>query len=508
MIGMASFRAIVCCAGMALTSQEANTYSRWPQFRGPNAMGIAADGIKLPTDFGPAKNVVWKTSFPLGHSSPCIWDDRIFLTSFDPAAKKLDTLCLDRRNGQILWRRTAPAKQIEKGHRFNNPAVATPATDGERVYVYFGSFGLLCYDVEGKELWKKALPQVKTTFGTATSPVVAGELLLLNCEFQPDPCLMALQARTGETRWKQARTLTSTGGPVDGYGTPVVWQHDGVNEVVLHGRMRLTAYDLKDGTERWSVAATSAASSTPVLGDGQLYHAAHGFGTVEGEVLEPPSFDAMLKKYDKNQDGQISAAEFPTDLYLFRRLDVSGTDLPLRFLFRMIDVNRDGQVSREEWDKFLEQRREMMSLQLVGLLAVKPGGRGDITKTHVSWREQRAISEVASPLYYRGRIYMVRDGGLVSCLDAKTGRLVYRERLGAAGPYFSSPVAGDGKIYAASQRGVVVVFAAGDKFKVLARNDLGETIQATPALVDGKIYVRTENHLFAFGAPPAPATVP
>jgi outer membrane protein assembly factor BamB len=498
MILAASLRAIVVCVSLALAPREADSNCRWPQFRGPNAMGVAAEGMKLPTYFGPAKNVVWKTPLPLGHSSPCIWDDRMFLTGFDSAAKKLETLCVDRRNGQILWRRDAPARQIEKGHNFNNPAVSTPATDGERVYVYFGSFGLLCYDFNGKEQWQKPLPRVQTAFGTATSPVVAGELLLLNCEFQPDPCLIAVQTRTGETQWKQARKLTSLGGPVDGYATPVVWRHDDVNEVVLHGRMRLTAYDLKDGKERWTVGATSSASSTPVLGDGQLYHAAHGFGTVEGEVKEWPPFDAILKDYDKNKDGQISATEFPTDLYLFQRLDVSGTDLPLRWLFRGIDANQDGQVSREEWGKFLEQRREIGRQQLVGLLAIKPGGHGDVTKTHVSWREQRAISEVPSPLYYRERVYMVRDGGIVSCLDAKTGRLMYRERLGASGAYFSSPVAGDGKIYVASQLGVVVVLAAGDRFTVLARNDLGESIQATPALVDGKIYVRTEKHLYAF----------
>jgi outer membrane protein assembly factor BamB len=170
MVWMASFRAIVACAGLALAPVEADSNARWPQFRGPNAIGVAANGMKLPTDFGPAKNVIWKTPLPLGHSSFCIWDDRIFLTGFDPAAKKLETLCLDRRTGQILWRQAAPAKQIEKGHHFNNPAVSTPATDGERVYVYFGSFGLLCYDFEGKEQWQKPLPQVRTTFGTATRP--------------------------------------------------------------------------------------------------------------------------------------------------------------------------------------------------------------------------------------------------------------------------------------------------------------------------------------------------
>jgi outer membrane protein assembly factor BamB len=263
--------------------------------------------------------------------------------------------------------------------------------------------------------------------------------------------------------------------------------------------MRLTAYDLKDGSERWSISATSSACSTPVLGNGHVFVAAHGFGTVEGELQEIPSFDVILKKYDKNDDGRINAEEFPSDLYLFRRVDVSGTDLPLKWLFDRIDENKDGQISRPEWEKFLERSRTLRRQLLIGLLAIKPGGKGDVTKTNILWREERGVPEVPSPLYYRKRVYMVRDGGLASCLDAETGRLLYRERLGPRGAYFSSPVAGDGKVYVAARRGVVVVFAAGDQWKVLARNDLGETIQATPALVDGKLYVRTEKHLYVFG---------
>ena len=474
--------------------------ARWPQFRGPDTLGVAPDGMKLPVQFGPAQNVVWETPLPAGYSSPCIWDDRIFLTGFAPQEQKLETICLDRHKGQVLWRRTAPTKQIEKVRKLNSPAVATPATDGQRVYVYFGSYGLLSYDFQGNELWKKPLPPPRTSFGTAGSPVLADELLLLNCEFNPDPCLIAVRARTGETVWKKARKLASLGGPVDGYASPLLWRHDGVDEVVLHGRMRLTAYDLKDGAERWSVAATSSACSTPVLGEGRLFHVAHGFGTVEGETHDLPTFDALLKKYDKNGDGQISAAEFPRDVYIFQRLDISGTDLPLSLFFGMVDTDKNGQITRPEWDNFLKKRREIEGQQLVGLLAIKPGGRGDITKTHIQWREKRALCEVPSPLYYRERVYMVRDGGIVSCLEAMTGRLVYRERLGPAGAYFSSPVAGDGKIYVASQHGVVVVFAAGDQFTVLARNDMAEPIEATPALADGKIYLRTEKHLYALGA--------
>jgi outer membrane protein assembly factor BamB len=286
---------------------------------------------------------------------------------------------------------------------------------------------------------------------------------------------------------------------VDGYATPVIWRHDGIEEVVLHGKLRQAAYDLKDGSERWSISAASSACSTPVIGEDQLFLAAHGFGTVEGEVKEFPSFDELLKKYDKNGDGQIGAKEFPQDVYVFQRLDISGTDLPLKFLFVGIDTNKDGQISRQEWDNFLGEHRAMSRQWQSALLAIKPGGHGDITNTHISWREKRALPEVPSPLYYRGRLYLVRDGGIVSCLDAKSGKLKYRERLGPGGAYFASPVAGDGNIYAASKRGTVVVFAAGDEFKVLARCNFGEEIQATPALADGKIYLRTALNLYALG---------
>jgi outer membrane protein assembly factor BamB len=482
-----------------LHAQEAPSNTRWPQFRGANAAGVAADGMKLPVDFGPTKHVVWKTALPPGHSSPCIWDERIFLTGFDRETKKVETLCLDRRQGRILWQRSMPVKAIERLHNFNCPAVATPATDGERVYVYFGSYGLVCYDFEGNEQWKLPLPLPRTTFGTGSSPVVAGELVLLNRDFQPDPALLAVRARTGETVWKQVRKLASLGGPVDAYATPVVWRHDGVDEVIIHGKVQTMAYDLKDGTERWSMGATSSACSTPVVGDGHLFLAAHGFGSVEGETEEPPSFDTMLNKYDKDGDGQISPKEFPSDLNLFQRLDVPGTELPLKFFFVRIDSNHDGKINRQEWNKFLADMRARSRERLEGLLAIKPGTRGDVTKTNIDWREEHALPEVPSPIFYRERVYMVRDGGIVSCLEAKTGRLLYRERLGPRGPYFSSPVAGDGKVYVASQRGVVVALAAGDQFTVLARNDLGEVIQATPALVGDKLYVRTEKFLYAFG---------
>jgi outer membrane protein assembly factor BamB len=244
MIRSIKFLAVAAVTGMIvapLHAQKILSNNRWPQFRGPNSLGVAREDMELPVQFGPASHVVWKTPLPPGHSSPCIWDERIFLTGFDSEAKTLVTLCLDRQSGQVLWRRTIPAQQTENVHQeFNSPAVATPATDGDRVYVYFASYGLLCYDFEGNEHWKKPLPLARTMFGTGSSPVVAGELVLLNRDFQPEPSLLAVRARTGETVWKQVRALASLGGPVDAYATPVVWHHDGVDEVMARCGSRPT----------------------------------------------------------------------------------------------------------------------------------------------------------------------------------------------------------------------------------------------------------------------------
>ena len=143
---------------------------------------------------------------------------------------------------------------------------------------------------------------------------------------------------------------------------------------------------------------------------------------------------------------------------------------------------------------------EMFAKAGNALLAIRPGGRGDITTTHVAWKSTRSLPYVSSPLFYEGRVYTMKNGGLASCYDAKTGKVFYQdERVGAPGDYYSSAVAAAGNIYVASQNGVVVVLRAGEQFEVLARNELGEQIMATPAIVDGKIYLRTEKQFFAFG---------
>jgi outer membrane protein assembly factor BamB len=469
----------------------------WPQFRGPNACGAPEHELTLPVEFGPER-AIWMTPLPPGHSSPCIWGDRIFLTAFDRESQHLETLCLARADGKILWRQTAPAGTTEKVHPISTPANATPATDGQRVYTYFGSYGLICYDFAGQEVWRLPQAAPPTPYGSGSSPIVAGEFVVVSVESPPKPVLLAIDRRTGRIAWRHECVPY-----LPGYATPVIWNDGGTAEVVLHSSVGVTALRLADGAEQWWVSQLSAASSTPTVVDGRLFVAACWPGGEPEDRVRLPEFDQMLSRCDANRDGKIDKKELPADLLIVRRAEsgeIPGSEIRLADVFPFFDADADEQYERGEWDKavaFSEHGREH------GLLAIRPGGRGDVTKTHVIWRESRSVSEVPSPLAYGGRVYMVKDGGVVSCLDAQSGRLLYRTRLGPKGAYFASPVAGDGKVFAASHNGSIVVFAAGETFQRLAVNELHEPIFATPAIADGQLYVRTESRLYAFHVTPA-----
>jgi outer membrane protein assembly factor BamB len=404
----------------------------WPQFRGPDASGLGAG--KPPVHFGPGQNVQWKTAVGAGTSSPIIWTERVFVTQFDPASQKLATLCVDRRTGNILWRRVVAAEQIEKVHELSSPAAATPATDGERVYVYFGSYGLVCYDLDGNLRWERRLPLPENPYGATASPILAGELLVFNHQGK-DAYLLGLNRHNGQTVWKTDRSLFRYG-----WSTPVHWRHDEIDEIVVLGgdfepNQRLMAYDLATGAGRWWVAGLPpCGKSTPVIGDGLLFLAAPDI--ILEQSAEKRNPDKAAQFYAKNG-------------------------------------NR--------------------------LMAVRPGSTGEVAQANIAWSERKGVPGVPSPLYYDGRLYTFKDGGLVFCRVAATGELLYSERLGTLGYYYSSPVAADHRIYIASAEGVVTVIDAGEKFNVLATNKLDGAILATPALAAGNIYVRTKSDLYAFG---------
>jgi outer membrane protein assembly factor BamB len=219
--------------------------------------------------------------------------------------------------------------------------------------------------------------------------------------------------------------------------------------------------------------------SSPIAGDGLIFVAGWTHGT---GVNRMPKFDTLLERGDPNKDGRLSQAEAP-----------SG---PARAHFQYIDADKDGHLSREEYDSMAAIFDQSQN----ALQAVRPGGTGDVAQTHVAWRQMRGLPYVPSPLYYGGRLYLVKNGGLASCFEARTGKVLYlEERLGALGDYYASPIAAGGKICVISQPGVAVVYRAGDTLEVLARNALDEPVLATPAIVEGVLYVRTKGHLYAFG---------
>jgi len=459
---------------VALSVAGSLSAANWPQFRGANGLGIA-EGSPPPIHFGPGSNVLWKTQLPSGNSSPIIWGEKIFLTAFDKT--KLETLCLHRRDGKVLWRAAAPAAKFEPTHKLGNPATPTPTTDGERIYVSFGSFGLLAYDFAGKEVWRHPLPPPVVEFGTSASPILWDNLVILLCDQDENSFLLALDKRTGKQVWRVAR-----GEFRRSFATPFVWRHGNEEELIVPGSIWLTSYN-KDGSERWRYSGTSrVACSSPAGNDSMLFSASWNVGGDESDRISMEPFEQFADEHDKNKDNRLARDEIPVG--------------PVKERFSQMDLNKDDIVTPAEW----QNMREMFAKAGNAVLAIRPGGKGDITRTHVAWKSTRSLPYVSSPLYYDGRLYTVKNGGLMSCYDAKTGKPFYQdERLDAGGDYYSSAVACGDRIFLASQKGTFVVLAAGDELKILSRNDLGEQLMATPAIVDRKLYVRTPTALFCFG---------
>jgi outer membrane protein assembly factor BamB len=486
--GVVAIFMLLAAARSAVGQGNAN----WPQFRGPNASGLAARG-PAPTDFGPNKAVVWKRALPAGHSSPAVWGDRIFLTAFDPQTRALELLCLSTRDGAVLWRHAVEAKAIEKVHAVSNSATATPVVDTDGVYAYFASYGVVALDHAGKLRWAAPLPMPPTNFGSGSSPVLHGDLVVVNRDAAGSGSLLALDRRTGKEVWKADYLAANVRPWLQGHSTPVAWR----DQLIVHRRGLVEAYNPADGRRIWWVDTQGTGTST-VVTDGDAIYAATWSNAGEEDQKPPlPDFATLLKEHDKDADGKISASELPPGLAIYSRPDVPDVPdqamLVSRF-FPMLDQNKDGGLNDAEWQQILAVRA---SRPAHGVIAIKPEEEGNLT-SKVVWTEKLAVPEVPSPLLYENRLYVIRNGGILSCLDAASGKLIYRTRIGAPGPYYSSPVAANGRIYLASGEGIVTVLAPGDRFKVQARNDIGEPIFATPAIVAGTLYLRTTGHLYAF----------
>ncbi len=464
--------ALMTLAGAAWSQ----TSGVWPQFRGPNGSGVdSATGY--PVEFSPQKNVAWKQTIPFGQSSPVVVDGRVYLTA-SAGAKRL-TICLDATTGREIWRREIEIARADKIYRANDPASPTPAADAAGVVVFFPEFGLAAYTPDGKPLWNHPLGPFQNFYGMAGSPIIAGELVVLVCDQQSGSFILALDRRTGTQRWRTQRT----GAPI-AWTTPIVFRPtDGLEQVVVLGTSRLDSYYAATGELRWWMPIGSmGALGTPLAsGDTVLIST---LGATEPWV---PSFAATLDKYDTNKDGRLSEPEF-------------GGDPELGGHFGWIDADNDKIIHAEEWEE-----ARMMGIGEFGAIAVRPGNaEGRLPPEAVLWRFKKNVPYVPSPLLYRDVLYLVRAGGIITALNPDDGALYRQDRSrGALGAYYASPVAADGKVYAASAEGKISVLRAGREWDVLAVNDLNEEIHATPALSQGRVYIRTRDSLYCFAAPTA-----
>jgi outer membrane protein assembly factor BamB len=454
----------------------------WSRFRGPNGSGIS-ETKGLPAEFGPDKNVIWKTELPQGFSSPIIFDNRIFLTG--RRDDSLVTVAVDRATGKVLWEKAAPRPRKEPLDKRNHPAAASAATDGRYVIVFFGDYGLVAYDVNGKELWKQPLGPFNNIYGMGASPVIVGDKVILSCDQSTNSFVAAWDKKTGKELWRTPRKEAKSG-----HSTPIVWTpKGGRTQVLLPGSFLLTAYDPADGKKLWWVGGLSfEMKSTPIIRGDTLY--INGFGSPEnnpGSHVEVMPTEGAFSKHDANKDGKLTNEELPTD----------NKNHAARMGLAFADLDNDKTLSRDEWDYY---KAAMDSDNAV--LAIRLGGSGDMTAKSVRWKYHRGIPQLPSPLIYGDILYMVNDrGGLVTMLNPETGELVLQGRLeGPTDNYYASPVAGDGKVYITSEKGKVYVVPPGPSLKPVAVNDLGDNIYATPALVDGRIYLRTLNTLYCFGS--------
>lgn len=421
----------------------------WPSFRGPGAAGVA-DGQELPDHWNgeTGENVRWQTPIPgLGHSSPVVWGDRVFVTSAissDPNATFRPGLygdgdassdrsrhrwvvyAIDPDTGEVLWERVAyQGRPIDRRHVKSTYASATPATDGRIVVAAFGSQGVYAYDFEGRFRWKfdpgrldvGAYDIRSYEWGPASSPVIWNGEVILQFDTQDDSFIVALDAGTGDVVWRTARE------ELPSWGSPTVALTPAGPELVANGSNFIRGYDPLTGEELWRLGGSSKITApTPVFSDGLWIVAS-------GRDPEQPIF------------------------------------------------------------------------------AVRPGARGDLTleagKTAndgVAWSWTRRGPYMPTPLAYEGLVYILQNNGIFDAYELATGKEVYRARLPHLGSGFSaSPVAADGKIYLSGEDGEMVVITAGREPEYIATNPMGELLMATPALADGVMYVRSAKSLFAIG---------
>jgi outer membrane protein assembly factor BamB len=438
----------LCALTAGLTTLSA---ANWPGWRGPEGQGVSTES-GLPTEWSSSTNVAWKVPVGgRGHSSPIVWGNRVFLTTavegdLAPGSKApthllggkefvhpdsvgvdkrhtYKVMALDLATGKALWERTAYDGPVyDNRHKKGSYASPTPVTDGKRVYAYFGSEGLYAYDFSGKLAWKTDIGDIATIgMGTASSPVLYKDLVILQCDDSGDnnSFLVALDTKTGKEKWRTKRDVSVT------WATPVIVKAGARDELVASGSEWIVGYDPSTGKELWRTKGVdSNAIHTPLVGHGLV----------------------------------IVTAGYPTK----------------------------------------------------AVIAIRPGGTGDISGTErVAWTFNKGTAYVASPILYGDYLYLLADNGAITCLDAKTGAVKYEGgRPPKPGRFTSSPVAFEGMILTTSENGDTFVTKAGPAHEIVRTNSVDEMVMATPAISQGRILLRTVEHLYCIKAGAALSAAP
>ncbi len=413
-----------CELTLALASVALFAAADWTRFRGPEGAGIA-ESSSLPLKWSASENIAWKTALPgPGGSTPITLGDRIFLTCYtgygvpdvagDQANLKRMLVCLRLSDGKILWQKEEPAKTPENEYRrfqaLHGYSSSTPATDGEAVYVFYGRTGVFAYDLDGGLLWKADVGDGTHGWGSATSPILFENLVIVNASVESNS-VVALDKKTGKQVWR-------AGGIERSWSTPLVVElADGKKELVVSIEGKALGFDPATGEKLWECASIPDYTVPCVIAVGDVVY--------------------------------VTAGRQPATV------------------------------------------------------AVRCGGRGDVTDTHRLWKANTG-SKVPSPVCREGLLYWVEQKGIAACLDAGTGEVVYEKRLdieGARDKVYASLVLGDGKLYCLSRQGETLVLAPGKELKILARNDLadGGIFNATPVIAGDQILIRSDKYLYCVG---------
>jgi outer membrane protein assembly factor BamB len=446
----------------------------WPQFRGVNASGVSTSA-SLPIEFSFQNKVKWEAPLGDGIGSAVIASGRVFNTAMT-GEQRFSLFAHDAATGKPLWKRDYDTGVLPRITPPNSHASSTAASDGKRVFAYFSTLGMIAVDAAtGAELWQAKLPKPAylMDWGAASSPVVYKDLVLFCQDDDLAPYLVALDAATGAVRWRANR-----GEMLAGYSIPVLCEANGRTDVVVAGSGKLKGYDPATGAERWTCNTMLRTMMTsPVVKDGVIYVAVQSYG----DATRTLKF-ALLEWLDTNQDGILARKEVPKEFW--EKFDAS-------------DRNKDGYIGTEEIDTAFQHPANQVGGGSI-IQAIRGGGSGDVTKTHVLWNlENRSPSNLSSPLVSRDRLLVVKAGGLSSCFEVADGKPLWQlSRIKNLGEYYASPIAADGKIYIAGRNGFIVVLEDGPAMKVLARNDMGNDILATPSIADGRLFIRTRDKIY------------